>query len=366
MTHPVSKLYGFLPFLDGRPMAPTHSPHESSWALLGLLRFFLAMAVFIGHYSWSIDKARLGLFGYGMFAAASAVYGFFILSGYSIAASLERNSKGYYRRRFVRIWPLYLCSLVFGVGLFLVLPDNFKFPLEGAIGSEINWLAVLGCFLMLQGFLFPWPFWPCGAVWSLAPEWWWYMVAPVLKKMGLWVLGVLLFVSLCLFIQSNWNFNLLWYLASRENNMHAFNVAVWNPGFGPAITGLFWLWISGFLYYRYRRTPFGFFILAFPCVLAFFFGRSVGFPCFATIFALILCEEFRFPAKVVKFFDLLGDISYPVYLFHVAVMALMVWMGFQGLWVYCLGVVGFSVLAVYAIDYPARKIFSKRQKQPSP
>lgn len=317
------------------------------------------MAVFIGHYALMIDKARLNLFGFGFFAAASAVYGFFILSGYSIAASLDRNSTGFYGRRFVRIWPLYLCSLVFGLVVIALLPEQFKFPLDENYKEGFNWITIVGCLLLLQGFFFPWPFWTCGVTWSLSPEWWWYMVAPFLKKISLWILFSLMILSLIQFIQLNWGFNLLWYLHSRQNNMHAFNVAAWQPGFGPAMTGLFWLWISGFIYYRYRRTPFGFCVLAFPCVLAFFFGRSVGFPCFATIFALVMCEELRLPGKIVKIFDFLGDLSYPVYLFHVAVMALMVWMGFQGLWVYCLVVVGFSVLSVYAIDYPSRKLFAK-------
>jgi peptidoglycan/LPS O-acetylase OafA/YrhL len=146
--------------------------------------------------------------------------------------------------------------------------------------------------------------------------------------------------------------------------MHAFNVAAWNQeSFGSPITGLFWLWIAGFLYYRYRRSPLGFCILAFPCVLAFSFGRSVGFPCFATIFALVLCEDFKFSEKIMNFFDFLGDLSYPIYLFHVAVMALMVFLGFQGLFVFALGVLGVSALSLYLVDYPARKIFRRFQVQ---
>jgi peptidoglycan/LPS O-acetylase OafA/YrhL len=337
-------------------------PPESSWAFLGLIRFFLAMAVFIGHYALMVDKSRLNLFGFGFFAAASAVYGFFILSGYSIAASLERKATGFYKRRFVRIWPLYLFSLAFGLVVIALLPEPFKFPLDENYKEGFNWITIVGCLFLLQGFFFPWPFWTCGVTWSLSPEWWWYMVAPFLKKISLWILLSLMLLSLIQFIQWNWGFNLLWYLHSRQNNMHAFNVAAWGPGFGPAISGLFWLWISGFIYYRFRRTPLGFCILAFPCVLAFFFGRSVGFPCFATIFALILCEEFQFSVKVVKFFDFLGDLSYPIYLFHVAVMALMVWMGCQGLWVYCIGVVGVSAVLVYAVDYPLRNLLANKQK----
>ena len=89
------------------------------------------------------------------------------------------------------------------------------------------------------------------------------------------------------------------------------------------------------------------------------FGRSVGFPCFATIFALVLCEEFNFSEKIVKVFDFLGDLSYPIYLFHVAVMALMVLLGFQSLFVFAIGVLGVAAASLYLVDYPTRKIFAR-------
>jgi len=342
---------------------PKEIPGTSSWAFLALVRFVLAVAVFIGHYALMVDKASLSLFGFGFFAAVSAVYGFFILSGYSIAASLERKSAGFYGRRFIRIWPLYLSALIFGLLVVAILPNPFKFPLDEKYPEAITWVSVVASFLMLQGILSG-PFWICAVIWSLSPEWWWYMVSPLLKRLWVGILFVLMSVSLVQFIQMNWGFNLLWYLHSRQNNMHAFNVAAWNQeSFGSPITGLFWLWIAGFLYYRYRRSPLGFCILAFPCVLAFSFGRSVGFPCFATIFALVLCEDFKFSEKIMNFFDFLGDLSYPIYLFHVAVMALMVFLGFQGLFVFALGVLGVSALSLYLVDYPARKIFRRFQVQ---
>jgi peptidoglycan/LPS O-acetylase OafA/YrhL len=63
----------------------------------------------------------------------------------------------------------------------------------------------------------------------------------------------------------------------------------------------------------------------------------------------------------VKFFDFLGDLSYPIYLFHVAAMALMVFLGFQGLFVFALGVLGVSVASLYLVEYPVRKIFRRFQ-----
>ena len=346
-------------FFSNQALEKPAKPSESSWAFLALVRFGLAMAVFIGHFALMVDKARLNLFGFGFFAAASAVYGFFILSGYSIAASLDSKSSGFYSRRFIRIWPLYLSALIFGLLVVAVLPSPFKLPLDENFKEPVTWLSVLASFLMLQDIVAP-AFWICGVIWSLSPEWWWYMIAPLLKRVWVLFLFALMALSLVQFIQWNWGFNFMWYLHSRENNMHAFNIAAWNQeSFGSAITGLFWLWIAGFLYYRYRRTPHGFCVLAFPCVLAFMFGRSVGFPCFATIFALVLCEEFKFSEKIGKFFDFLGDLSYPIYLFHVAVMALMVFLGFQGLFVYAIGVLGVSVASLYLVDFPARKIFAR-------
>ncbi len=83
---------------------------ESSWAVLAALRLFLSMIVVLGHFSIFIKSDPYNIFGNGYFVAVSAVFGFFLISGFSIAASLDREPHSFYGRRFLRIWPLYLAS----------------------------------------------------------------------------------------------------------------------------------------------------------------------------------------------------------------------------------------------------------------
>jgi peptidoglycan/LPS O-acetylase OafA/YrhL len=60
----------------------------------------------------------------------AAVIGFFLISGYSIAASLQRSSKGFYRRRFLRIYPIYFFAIVTTHILSLVLGSGIQAPHE--------------------------------------------------------------------------------------------------------------------------------------------------------------------------------------------------------------------------------------------
>ena len=91
--------------------ADASSDNNDQWALLAGLRFFLSMTVILGHCALLINTDKTGIFGAGLLNPGSAVFGFFILSGYSIAASLDRDVSDFYRRRIVRIWPLYIATL---------------------------------------------------------------------------------------------------------------------------------------------------------------------------------------------------------------------------------------------------------------
>jgi len=140
------------------------------------------MVVVLGHCCYFVsgrqDWSYIGLW----LNQGSAVFGFFILSGYSIAASLDREITGYYRRRLVRIWPTYLACLAVGVAVSAVLPHGLNWPTGGHLPA-MAWPEVIASVLMLQTFLGS-PIPVVGQIWSLSPEWWHYMLAPKASRTG--------------------------------------------------------------------------------------------------------------------------------------------------------------------------------------
>jgi len=275
---------------------------------------------------------------------SSAVFGFFVLSGYSIAASVDRDRVGFYKRRFIRIWPLYIAAVAFGLLVqWLVihtLPSHaFVWPL-GEHVSNASTLSIVASFLMLQSVVSgPIPF--NGPLWSLSPEWWHYMVAPQLRKLPTAAL-------LLLILASFYSFMLI----------HPPNGGIETFGNWRILLVSSWMWVTGFLYFRLRRTPFGFTILAFPATLALALNNNWGLPLFFSIFVLILSTELVVPAKLARFFDFLGDVSYPLYLFHLPALIAMLALGITNSIGLLIGPLALAVLVLYMIDLPLRSRFS--------
>ncbi len=314
------------------------------WATLALLRFVLSLIVILGHNSLLIREDKSGIFGAGYLNPGSAVYGFFILSGYSIAASLERNTSEFYQRRVVRIWPLYLTSLVVGLLVSVVLP--FHWPRNNAITDLAPAVTIVASFLMLQTVIAA-PIPAVATIWSMGAEWWHYMVAPVLKRLPSWALVVLIGASFITFLR-------LPPIPGRGPEGF-----LWGLG----IAALSWMWVSGFVYYRFRGQPFGFVIIAAPSVIVLYFGGFIGLPMIISIFTLVLCEQPKLTPLVRRTFDYLGDLSYPMYLFQAPVMIAVITLGTKNV-VFIVGaIILVSAASLRWIDYPCRKAFNKRHSE---
>ena len=315
--------------------------NNDQWALLAGLRFFLSLTVILGHYSLLIKHDKHGIFGAGLLNPGSAVFGFFILSGYSIAASVDRDTNDFYFRRFVRIWPLYLTSLAIGLLVYLIVPAGFNWPLGGFTGPAPA-MTIVASLLMLQTVIAD-PIPSVAVIWSLSAEWWHYMIAPYLRKLpsGLLLVGVL--ASFLVFM-----------LVSPP------------PGRGPegfehgiGIVALSWMWVSGFIFYRYRRQPFGFLIIAMPSVLVLYFGHFIGMPMFISIFTLIMCDQLKFSPWTRRSLNYLGDLSFPMYLFQAPVMIALITFGANGKALIVGGIILLSAASLHFIDYPCREAFRK-------
>ncbi|HEY8965372.1 MAG TPA: acyltransferase family protein, partial [Candidatus Methylacidiphilales bacterium] len=149
------------------------------WAWLGGLRFFLAAVVVATHIGICAAPARAtaklaGLVGF------NAVLCFFLISGYSISCSIRQRPRGFLRRRFLRIYPLYAACL-----LLALVPWISHSAIASHDGYTVfrptTGQALAGLFL-LQGFLAP-VIATLSPAWSLSVECSYYLLAPLLARL---------------------------------------------------------------------------------------------------------------------------------------------------------------------------------------
>lgn len=87
---------------------------ESYWAILGFSRFILASAVFFHHVYEHFTSQNTGFIAsIARSSGLVSVIAFLLISGYSIASSFSRQQQGFYRRRVLRVIPLYALAIVF-------------------------------------------------------------------------------------------------------------------------------------------------------------------------------------------------------------------------------------------------------------
>ncbi len=153
--------------------------------------------VLVGHLNYLPGRHPWTLVGLFL-NQGSAVYGFLVISGYSIAASLERSPKGFYARRIRRIWPTYLVSLSIGVAVAATVSRPVQLADQIFI-RPLGWVELLASLSMTQTFFGP-ALSADGQIWTLAVEWWDYMAAPFLRRWPSRFIAALLVVSLAVFI----------------------------------------------------------------------------------------------------------------------------------------------------------------------
>lgn len=94
------------------------------WNSLEVLRFFAAILVFLSHLNPKFNVPTLkNFFGANLFLGSIGLDLFFVISGFVVAASVERASKDarsalrFFLRRLVRIFPLYIVATLAWVAL---------------------------------------------------------------------------------------------------------------------------------------------------------------------------------------------------------------------------------------------------------
>jgi peptidoglycan/LPS O-acetylase OafA/YrhL len=303
---------------------------SDEWAILAGLRFVLAVIVVMGHIAEKFavhrDWTYVGLW----LNQEGAVFGFLLLSGYSIAASLARDTSGYYRRRVIRIWPLYFATLLLGAGVCYITHRAYESP-RGVVFSAPENAQVVAALFMLQSFASPVISW-IAPTWSLSIEWWNYMIAPAIRRCPTWLLLVIVAESAYWFSQG---FKIL----------------------DRPYLSLGWLWILGFLFYSHRDSKYASALLTIPVMLVMRLGGVIYIPTIATLAVLMVCRTVQLPTPSIKLYaNWLGDISYPLYLCHIPIIILLSYWGVRNsVWLVA-GVMLGSVAMLYIVDYPCRKL----------
>jgi len=324
---------------------------KNQWAVLGGLRFALASIVFWTHFG-GYARLPFALTSVGSWGAFSAVLGFFIVSGYSIASSLAREGIGFYERRLTRIYPTYFACMILACVPFLLFGSLIG---GGADAPKSVW-PIVGNFFFFGGIVVPaMPTNP--VVWSLAIEVLYYLLAPLFFKMrSRFLLGIALISSIVYWLHNSFN-------------VPDFNTAL-HGSYGAV--AMLWAWLFGFLLYRCRGSK-----LLLPacliagCVLIGRYNQSGLYSSAILVISLLLvgyAREISLPVRLTKSLEYLGELSYPLYLCHVPVLLLLYGSGIEFAWIVGLaGCVLGSVLLLHGVDLPyrayARRTTGRRQSR---
>jgi len=185
---------------------PTRLPPWSS-VHLNAIRGAAALVVLLGHtrglffksFTDTAEPSHTTSYPHGApqpTVGEAAVIVFFVLSGYLVGGSVLRSIKSsrwswkdYLFKRITRLWVVLLPALAFGVSLDLIgmhfagmhtsiyaAPASTLVPRDLVV--RLGWKAIVANALFLQGVLSP----TAGtnnSLWSLAYEWWYYLMFPL-------------------------------------------------------------------------------------------------------------------------------------------------------------------------------------------
>ncbi len=286
---------------------------DSRWRVLAGLRFFLALVVVCGHLTWFQSLGEAPLFP-ALFGGTSAVLGFLIVSGYSIGHSLQQRPVGFFKRRVLRIYPLYAVAVLYALVPFLSGADALVTRSQFILIPRPHIWVVIGNLLMMQNLICP-PVDSNMLVWTLGIEVACYLLAPWFGKTRTLFLLVLIVISACAF---GWLYPHLVKLGYGH-----YSTLSW----GLPLLMFVWAWLAGYLLQRYRTSVFiGFSIAALGTVLLILnteYKAPYSIPCLvgATL-TVTFAGSIPVPRGIGAILNYLGDLSYPVYLFHLPTILL--------------------------------------------
>jgi peptidoglycan/LPS O-acetylase OafA/YrhL len=308
-------------------------PSESAWAWLAFMRWVLAGIVLMVHLRATFVPPNAVIDLIVSFGGKAAVMGFFLISGYSIAHSYGERPDGYFRRRFLRIYPLYLVAVLFTQLVVFLAPapavclDGYTFVSAGFRTSVANALLLQGFAAIPLTYDIP--------LWTLSLEALYYLLAPFLYRRPQAILVLLTLISMIIF-----------HTSTAPSVLYGYNALVF-----------FWPWLIGFLLGRDASRaawPVGLGLLG--ALLVFFSRKETVEPLsvatYLATFALILtAPRLRVPGMLRRMANFLGDLSYPLYLFHLPLAILFFcYFGLRGLPAFLIAIIGATAVLWYVFD----------------
>ncbi len=294
-----------------------------NWEILAFLRFILASVVMIGHLSDGRDIGFLKVFTY--LGSFEAILGFLVVSGFSIGKSIIRNQEDYLKRRIFRIYPVYIASILFGLLTSSISSIHINFHFMLTFFINFFFLNNIVAKITDSHFLFNTP------AWTLNVEVWMYCLAPFLLKLKKNTLVFLIFASFICYLSYE-SGRTLFHWPYYFGTMYGINLVllafIWITGFCLAIfpesnklnrriiiflfTGHLLLKIGIQIIFRIKHHSINELIRE---DVACFIGNII---CLTTVYFIIF---YSFKASIFKpftkrVFNLLGNISYPLYLTH--------------------------------------------------
>ncbi len=289
---------------------------NTQWGILAGLRFFLAWIVFCNHIIEMFpDAGNLLIFQQcAKLNSFSAVIGFLVISGFSIAHSIEYKQKGFYQRRLLRIYPLYLSATVFSLLPFLLSFSELK--VEKNLFNEPSIYTILGNVFFLQSFIVR-PIDSNPVFWTLGVEVFCYLLAPIFRKMSDKILIYIIGFSSFLFCLYSFKPLLDEFIQKPYLGRPNFSSLM----YGQSFLLILWAWLLGFLYFRLHDNKlYQASLVIIGCALFIIYRVDDSYYAeityILTTSLMIFSSKIQLSKRVLKVFNYLGDISYPLYLFH--------------------------------------------------
>jgi peptidoglycan/LPS O-acetylase OafA/YrhL len=292
---------------------------------------------------------------------------FFVLSGFSIAHSLQKNNHilTFYKKRLIRLYPPYLLALFYAYFVFNITHKKLLIAGESVFENINN--VINNLFYIPSGQMIP-------QFWSLTHEVIFYLIAPLIiysvnKKKLYYYLSILVyFYSVFKAPFSFTGQNIIEKFIFDYNIFFAIGIYLYNT-------------IENYINFKIFNKKYYLFLLSFliitlMVVIKFKFGEYNKFTSIiAAIYSIILIIFFLKYKIQNKLFQYLGEISYTLYITHFASIYLITYFLIkthlidkqftESPFIWLIGVFGCVLLAIplYLIgEKPSKILLSKIRK----
>jgi peptidoglycan/LPS O-acetylase OafA/YrhL len=314
---------------------------DSTWALLAITRFCLAFIVMYGHLYFHVLGLKLMTFEFIFdLGGKAAVMAFLLISGLSIGYSYDKNNVGFIKRRFLRIYPLYFTAVLLGVFLQYYLNSPYELPnstmvAAGNLTSVANLLLLQGIAAITITYN--------GPLWSIGVEVFLYLMVPLLMLLRMRCIVIITLISMFAFTFLDYDF------------LFGYSNFIWA-----------WPFLIGFIISAKKRAGFAFPLLGLSLFIVFYQQKIFGEPlsillAFVSILICLMAiyVKLELSKNAKTFFNFLGTISYPIYIFHFPLYLLLYHIGIRESNLFISLVILLCIPINYIFDDWLKKIFWK-------